>query len=76
MVAPAVQELETYFGIVTQLGGRKSRWDVFNNDGRFLTTVALPQRFLPMAVRRQTVYGILKDDLDVEFVVAYEVSPS
>lgn len=50
-----------------------SRWDVFDAQGRFLATVDLPRRFVPMDARGLEVTGVLRDELDVEYVVTYRV---
>jgi hypothetical protein len=48
-------------------------WDVFDRDGRFLGEVRLPSRFQPSRFHGNRLYGVLKDDLDVSYVVALEV---
>lgn len=48
-------------------------WDVFDRDGRFLGVVTLPPRFQPGVVRENRIYGVQKDELDVQYVVAVEV---
>lgn len=45
-------------------------WDVFDRDGRFLGVVTLPPRFQPRVVRGDRIYGVQKDDMDVQYVVA------
>jgi hypothetical protein len=50
-------------------------WDVFDPEGRFLGTVRLPARFGPMAVEERAVVGVLKDAMDVEYVVRYRIVP-
>ena len=54
----------------------ETSWDVFSRDGRFLGNVLLPPRFQPMAVAPGYVVGVMRDDLDVEYVVRYGVGPS
>lgn len=49
-------------------------WDVFDRDGRFLGVVTLPPRFQPRTVRGNRIYGVQKDELDVQYVVAVEVA--
>ncbi len=44
-------------------------WDVFDGDGRWLGTVRLPDRFTMMAIRDDALYGVVRDDLDVQRVV-------
>ena len=48
-------------------------WDVFDAEGGFRHTVRLPPRFTLRVVRDSTAYGLLRDDLDVQYVVAYHV---
>jgi hypothetical protein len=47
-----------------------SYWDVFNARGEFQHMVRLPVRFSPRAIRSGTVYGVQRDENDVEYVVA------
>ena len=70
---PAAIEYEKLYG---DFDGRPrpTRWDLFDADGRFLSSVDLPASFRPLAVRGTDVAGVLRDDLDVEYVVVYRVS--
>ncbi len=46
-------------------------WDVFDADGRFLGTVGMPDRFTPFFFAREpanVLYGIQRDELDVQYV--------
>jgi hypothetical protein len=52
---------------------RPSRWDLFDGEHRFLTSVELDPRFTPHAARGLEVTGVLKDEMDVEYVVTYRV---
>ena len=65
--------------------GRASRWrlvfaprvlDVFTADGKYRGTVELDGLYQPMAVTPDRVYGVLYDELGVEFLVAYSVDES
>lgn len=69
-VEPAALEMERIYG---RSGGvrRPSHWDLFDSEGRFLTSVAIDARFQPHAVRGAEVTGVLRDDLDIEYVVTY-----
>jgi hypothetical protein len=49
------------------IGG--STWDVFDAEGRFIGPVELPQRYQPLRVEGQHIYGIWRDDLDVQYVM-------
>ena len=71
--SPAQLEYENYYGYVTRATGRSTRWDLFDADGRFLGSVALPHAFNPKHVTERTVTGVLKDDMDVEYVVRFSV---
>ncbi len=51
---------------IQDIGG--PRWDVFDGDGRFLGSVDMPLRFTPMLFDGDRVYGVLRDDLDVQHV--------
>jgi hypothetical protein len=44
-------------------------WDVFDAEGRYLGVVALPERFEPMQFVEDAIYGVWKDEMDVEYVV-------
>ena len=47
--------------------------DVFTADGKYRGTVELDGLYQPMAVTPDRVYGVLYDELGVEFIVAYSV---
>lgn len=44
-------------------------WDVFDRQGRFLGTVRMPDRFQPMTWEGDALYGVQRDELDVQSVV-------
>jgi hypothetical protein len=44
-------------------------WDVFKDDGRYLGQVHMPARFTPFFIRDDLVYGVIRDDLDVQYVM-------
>jgi hypothetical protein len=44
-------------------------WDVFDPEGRFLGVVTLPDRFTPSLFRDDAIYGVWRDELNVEYVV-------
>jgi hypothetical protein len=48
-------------------------FDVFDVHGRFVTVVHLPPRFVPLTYSRDRLYGIWRDELDVQYVMAVEV---
>lgn len=51
---------------VQDIGG--PAWDVFDNEGRYLGVVRMPGRFTPMLFREDRVYGVLRDEMDVQYV--------
>ncbi|MGD8278060.1 MAG: 6-bladed beta-propeller, partial [Gemmatimonadota bacterium] len=50
------------------------RWDVFDRDGRYLGEVTLPDRYTPLRVIGDRIWGIWRDDLDVQYVKALTVT--
>lgn len=46
-------------------------WDVFESDGRYGGVVELPARFTPFAIEEDRIYGVFRDDFDVQFVRVY-----
>jgi hypothetical protein len=53
-------------------GGSRT-WDVFDGDGRYLGALDLPERFQPMHVAGNAIYGVGRDDLDVQYVVKLQL---
>lgn len=49
-------------------------WDVFDSEGRFLGQVSMPPRFAPRFFRGDDIYGVWRDDLDVQYVVRMKVN--
>ena len=48
-------------------------WDVFDADGRFLGEATMPARFTPTKFVGEEIYGVWKDELDVEYVMRLKV---
>jgi hypothetical protein len=48
-------------------------WDVFDSEGRLLGVVAMPPRFAPRQFVGDKIYGVWRDDLDVQHVVRLRV---
>jgi hypothetical protein len=48
-------------------------WDVFDDQGRYLGVVAMPVRFQPRLFRDDKIYGVQRDELDVQYVVRFRV---
>lgn len=49
------------------------RWLVFDADGTLTARVRTPEGFEPRAVRDGVVWGVFRDEMDVESVQAYEL---
>ena len=83
LVAPGnqlwVQRLQTPEAIaasggqfnVQDLGARE--WDAYDSRGRYLGVVELPDRFAPAHVEGDYLYGIWRDELDVQHVLRLKV---
>jgi hypothetical protein len=50
------------------------RWLVFDADGALVASVETREGFQPHAVREGRVWGVFRDELDVESVRAYEIA--
>ena len=48
-------------------------WDVFDSDGRFMGVVTMPNRFAPRAFVGHRIYGVWRDELDVQYVVRLRI---
>jgi len=44
-------------------------WDIFNQEGRFMGTLLMPPRFTPHVFRGDKLFGVLRDELGVQYVV-------
>jgi hypothetical protein len=64
------EEVELY-NFIEDFGA--TEWDVFDSGGRFLGEVTMPPRFTPRAFIGDLIYGVARDDLDVQFVVRLRV---
>lgn len=53
----------------------RSVWDVFASDGRFLGQVELPWDFSMYVARGDHVWGVQRDELDVQSVVRARIDP-
>jgi len=56
-----------------QLDQGGPHWDVFEADGRYGGTVELPSRFTPFAFTVDRIYGVFRDEFDVQYVRVYEL---
>jgi hypothetical protein len=50
-----------------------AQWDVFDAEGRLLGVLEMPARFQPMRVEAEHIYGVLRDELDVQHVARLRV---
>jgi len=50
-----------------------SRWNVYDDKGRLLGEVEMPDRFQPMEIGTDYILGVWKDALDVEHVHLYDL---
>jgi hypothetical protein len=64
------EEIELY-NFIEDFGS--TEWDVFDREGRFLGNVAMPYRFTPRYFIGEKIYGVARDDLDVQYVVRLRV---
>ena len=64
------EELEQY-NLLEDTGAPE--WDVFDAEGRFLGVVSMPRRFAPRVFRDDKVYGVWRDELDVQYVMRLRV---
>ena len=60
------EELASW-NLLEDIGSRD--WDVFDAEGRFLGAVTMPPRFAPRIIVDNEIYGVWRDDLDVQYVV-------
>ena len=60
------EELASW-NLVEDIGSRD--WDVFDSEGRFLGVVTMPPRFAPRIIFDDEIYGVWRDELDVQYVV-------
>lgn len=63
-------ELESY-NLIEDAGARD--WDVFDAEGRLLGVISMPPRFAPRVFRGDKIYGVWRDDLDVQYVVRLRI---
>lgn len=48
-------------------------WDIFDREGRYLGEITLPSRFQPHLIRDGRIYGVARDQMDVQYVVVLEL---
>lgn len=48
-------------------------WDVFDRRGRYLGETSFPERFQPLEWKGDRVYGVFRDELDIQHVVRLQL---
>lgn len=49
-------------------------WDVFDADGRFMGFVTMPERFTPFSLKGDLLYGVWRDEFEVQYVKVYRIT--
>lgn len=44
-------------------------WDVFDHEGKYLGVLQMPERFNPLLIEEDNVFGVWRDELDVQYVM-------
>ena len=57
-----------------QVGFGSPNWDVFDSQGRLLGVLRMPDRFQPTRFVANNVYGVWRDDLDVQYVIKLRIT--
>ncbi|MFQ6045608.1 MAG: 6-bladed beta-propeller [Gemmatimonadales bacterium] len=66
-VGDLTEEQRRSFNPIEDIGAPD--WDVFDARGRYLGVVTMPPRFAPRLFRDDKIYGVWRDELDVQYVV-------
>lgn len=53
--------------------GVTDEWDVFDAEGRLVGMVRIPDRFTPFSLKGDRLYGVWRDDLEVQYVRVYQL---
>jgi hypothetical protein len=64
------EQLESW-NFLEDIGARE--WDVLDADGRFMGVMTMPPRFAPRVIVGNDVYGVWRDDVDVQYVVRFTI---
>ena len=48
-------------------------WDVLDREGRYLGVVTMPDRFAPRMIAGHKIYGVWRDELDVQYAVVLRI---
>jgi hypothetical protein len=59
------------FNLIEESGA--PQWDVFDAQGRYLGVVTMPPNFAPRLIRSNQIYGVWRDELDVQYVVRLRI---
>ena len=49
-------------------------WDVFDAEGRYLGIVTMPDRFSPFSLRGDLLYGVWRDEFEVQYAKVYRIT--
>ncbi len=49
-------------------------WDVFDADGRYLGVVTMPDRFSAFSLKGDLLYGVWRDEFEVQYVKVYRIT--
>ncbi|MCJ7627689.1 MAG: hypothetical protein MUO50_04795, partial [Longimicrobiales bacterium] len=50
------------------------QWEIFDAEGRYLGVVTLPEGFTPVNAKGDLLYGVWRDELDVQYVMRLRVN--
>ncbi len=64
------EELESY-NLLEDAGAPE--WDVFDREGRYLGIVRMPSRFAPRLFVEDKIYGVWRDEWDVQYMVRLRI---
>jgi len=65
------EELESFNPTLDQ---GSATWDVYDSEGRYLGAIELPDRFTPFTVVGNRLYGVHRDEFDVQYVVVLRIN--
>ena len=58
----------------SQLHAGAPDWDVFDAEGKYLGVVPMPLRFTPLEFIADRIYGVWRDELDVQYVLVLRIT--
>jgi hypothetical protein len=71
LISELTEEEAENFNPLLSLGG--SDWDIFDKNGRYLGEIHMPSRFQPVTFVDNQIYGIWRDEFDVQYVLSVSV---